>query len=207
MTRSYAEICHISYDTCHMKYGICQRLLAFTTTLRLSTARPASPRGLGGVLLRLLIELPFALVRTEVVVRALKLGFCGGLLIVHLHSTNWISVHCHCFLLELKSLAMLQARQAKLSDYSSRQPYPWRHGLTVKDRYKNLPSVAIAVYLPFLASRLHKISRQTSFSAALAGSSNSFRNASRRLRRRSISGPIFLYPLRLPYERNISLVS
>lgn len=173
-----------------------------------AAALPAAcPAGLRGVLLRLLIEFPLALVRAEVVIRALKLGFCSRLLVVHLHSTNRISVHCHCFLLELKSLAMLQARQAKLNDYSSRQSYPWRHGLTVKDRYKNLPSVAIAVYLPFLDSRPQKSSRQTSFSAALAGSSNSFRNASRRLRRRSISGPIFLYPFRLPYERNNSLVS
>src|SRR5262245_12697097 len=35
------------------------------------------------------------------------------------------------FLLELKSLTRLQARQAKLLDYSSRQSFPWRHGLTV----------------------------------------------------------------------------
>jgi hypothetical protein len=63
-------------------------------------------------------------------VRALKLRLCGGFLVVHLHSTNWISVHCHCFLLELKSLTRLQARQAKLRDCSSRQSYPWRHGLT-----------------------------------------------------------------------------
>src|SRR5215468_9456537 len=96
MTRSYTEICHISYDICHMKYGICQRLSAFTAAMLLPAALPAAcPAGLGGVLLRLLIELPLALVRAEVVVRALKLGLCGRLLVVHLHSTNRISMHCH----------------------------------------------------------------------------------------------------------------
>src|SRR5262245_32126361 len=97
MMRSYTGICHISYDICHMKYGRCQRLSAFTAALALlPAALPASrASGLGGVLLRLLIELPLALIRAEVVVRALKLGLRGRLLIIHLHSTNRISVHCH----------------------------------------------------------------------------------------------------------------
>jgi len=61
----------------------------------LPTALPAGSAGFGGVLLRLLIELPLALIRAEVVVRALKLGLCGSLLVVYLHSTNRISLHCH----------------------------------------------------------------------------------------------------------------
>jgi hypothetical protein len=104
-----------------MKYGICQRLSAFTPSARLlATALPtAGPSGLGGILLRLLIELPLALVRAEVVVRALKLGLRGSLLIVYLHSTNRIRLHCHVFfLLGLKSLTKLHTRQAMLCDYS-----------------------------------------------------------------------------------------
>jgi hypothetical protein len=80
-----------------MEYGICQRLSTFTAAMRLPAlaALAACPAGLRGVLLGLLIELPLALVRAEVVVRTLKLGLCGGLLVVHLHSTNRISLHCH----------------------------------------------------------------------------------------------------------------
>jgi hypothetical protein len=87
-----------------MKYGICQRLSAFTPAASRPAARlpaaalpTAGPAGLGGVLLRLLIELPLAFVRAEEVVRALKLGLCGSLLIVYLHSTNRIRLHCHVF--------------------------------------------------------------------------------------------------------------
>jgi hypothetical protein len=91
-----------------MAYGI-RRMLAFTAALRpampaLPALPAAGPAGLGGVLLRLLIELPLALFRAEVIVLALKLGLCGRLLVVYLHSTNRIRMHCHFFLLELKSL-------------------------------------------------------------------------------------------------------
>jgi hypothetical protein len=76
---------------------------AFTATMRMpataalpAAALPAAcPAGLRGVLLWLLIEFPLALVRAEVVIRALKLGFCGSPLFVYLHSTNRISLHCH----------------------------------------------------------------------------------------------------------------
>src|SRR5262245_31514713 len=97
MTRSHTEKCHISYDICHMKYGVCQLLSAFTAPMGLPAlaALAACPAGLGGVLLWLLIELPLTLVRAEVVIRALKLGLCGSLLFVYLHSTNRISLHCH----------------------------------------------------------------------------------------------------------------
>jgi len=61
----------------------------------LGASLPAGSAGFGGVLLRLLIELPLALVRAEEVVRALKLGLCGSSLVIYLHSTNRISLHCH----------------------------------------------------------------------------------------------------------------
>ena len=50
----------------------------------------------------------------------------------------------------------------------------------------------------FLASRLDAISLQMSSSAASAGSSNSFRKASRMSMRRCISGSTFEYPFFLP---------
>src|SRR5262249_52105127 len=90
-----------------------------TAALLPAPAAGLRPPGLRGVLLRLLIELPLALVRAEVVVRDLKLGLCGSLLIVYLHSTNRIRLHCHVFLLDLNGLTKLQARQAKLSEHSS----------------------------------------------------------------------------------------
>jgi hypothetical protein len=67
-------------------------------TAALPAALPATgPTGPGGELLRLLVELPFALVRAENVVLTLKLGFRGSLLIIYLHPTNRIRLHCHVF--------------------------------------------------------------------------------------------------------------
>jgi hypothetical protein len=86
-----------------LNYGVKQSSTLATAALlpaaRLSASSTAGlrPPGLGGVLLWLLIELPLALVRAEEEVRALVLRFCGSLLIVYLHSTNRIRLHCHCF--------------------------------------------------------------------------------------------------------------
>jgi hypothetical protein len=68
------------------------------------SAIPASPLrlsaalrrfGADGILLRLLIEFPLAILRAEIIGRPLILGLRRGLLIIYLRFTNWIRLHCH----------------------------------------------------------------------------------------------------------------